>query len=87
MTRRADAQDDVFIPPFEQCMDPLPGDTGEGPDGQVCTNVAISGCTEEGKRFVDYADCDVVLTQRPFWPRPPAGESDPEDPRLEDDGY
>jgi hypothetical protein len=87
VTRVQDAKEGVFIPPFEDCREPRQGDTGEGPNGQVCTNVAISGCTEEGKRFADYADCDIVLTQRPFWPRPPAGESDPNDPRLEDDAY
>jgi len=78
----------VFVPPFEECKDAVEGDEpGQGPGGQVCTNVAISGCTEEGKRFIDYADCDIVRTQRPFSPRPPAGTSDPNDPRLEDEGY
>jgi hypothetical protein len=28
-----------------------------------------------------------VLTQRPFWPVPPAGESDPNDPRLQDAAF
>ena len=27
---------------------------GDGPDGQVCTNVAISGSTEDGRYFPDY---------------------------------
>ena len=46
-----------------RCSEPLAGDVGDGPDGQVCTNVAISGCTEPGKRFAEYGDCDVVRTR------------------------
>jgi hypothetical protein len=88
VTRPEDVRGAVFIPPFEVCRDPIDGDEpGQGPGGQVCTNVAISGCTEEGKRFIDYADCDIVRTQRPFSPKPPAGESAPNDPRLEDEDY
>lgn len=78
------AKPGVFIPPFLDCRDPKPGEVGQGPDGKVCTHVMISACTEPGKSFADYASCDVVKTQRPFFPRPPAGESDPADPRLND---
>lgn len=78
VTDAADAKPGVFIPPFEQC--------GEDDDGEaVCTNVAISGCTEEGYAFREYGDCDVVRTQRPYWPAPPATESSEDDPRIEDD--
>lgn len=87
ITRADDAQPGVFIPMFERCSEPLGDDVGKGPDGQVCTNIAISGSTEEGKLFTDYGDCDIVRTQRPFWPRPPAGESDPDDPRLDDEEF
>ena len=80
----AEALSSVFIPPFEDCRDPKPGETGAGPNGKVCTQVAISGCTEPGKYFPDYAGCDVVRTQRPFWEKPPYAETAPNDPRLDD---
>lgn len=79
-----DALDSVFIPPFQECRDPKPGEQGSAPGGKVCTQVAINGCTEAGKVFSDYASCEVVRTQRPFWERPPAKEPDPDDPRLND---
>jgi hypothetical protein len=84
VTRAADALPGVFIPPFLDCREPQSGEVGEGVDGKVCTNVAISGCTEEGKYFPDYAECDVVRTQRPFWPEPPANMPRDDDPRLAD---
>src|SRR4051794_30521907 len=61
------AQPGVFIPAFDDCRDPKPGETGSGPNGQVCTHTLISGCTEPGKYYPDYASCEVVRTQRPFW--------------------
>jgi hypothetical protein len=79
-----DALDGVFIPPFVDCRAPEDDVPGRGPEGQVCTPVSIAGATEPGRRFADYADCDVVRTQRPFWSAPPAREPDPNDPRLED---
>jgi hypothetical protein len=79
-----DALPNVFIPPFEDCREPLAGEQGQGPGGKVCTNVAISGCTEEGKYFPDYAECDVVRSQRPFWTAPPTAEPRADDPRLDD---
>ncbi|MFT3924110.1 MAG: hypothetical protein QM778_16360 [Myxococcales bacterium] len=82
-----DALEGVFIPPYEDCRDPLPNDTGSSPDGKVCTQVLINGCTEPGKHFADYASCDVVRTQRPFWQRPPTKEPDPNDPRLSDAAF
>lgn len=87
VTSKAQAKSGVFIPPFFECRDPLPGETGEGPNGQVCTHNAISGCTEPGKSFAKYASCEVVKTQRPFFPKPPAGTSAPDDPRLSDPAF
>ncbi len=84
VTRAEDAMPGIFIPPFQECREPLPGDVGNGPDGQVCTQVAISGCTEPGKYFPNYGDCNVVRTQRPYWPAPPANEPKSDDPRLND---
>ncbi|MEM7158643.1 MAG: hypothetical protein AAF799_37730 [Myxococcota bacterium] len=78
----------VFIQPTLECQDPIAGEgPGNGPDGQVCTWQSISGATEEGRKFVDYASCDVVRTQRPYYPAPPAEGFDQEDERLEDETY
>ena len=82
-----DAKKGVFIPPYQDCRDPLPGEKGSGPDGQVCTHVVLSGCTEPGKYFPDYASCEVVRTQRPFWDEDPASEPKKDDPRLQDKAF
>jgi hypothetical protein len=77
----------VFIQPYEDCRAPLEGEPqGEGPDGQVCTQVAISGATEPGRRFEDYGSCEVVLSQRPYYSTS-IPETPSEDPRLEDEAY
>jgi hypothetical protein len=87
ITRVEDAQPGVFIPPYLDCRAPLAGETGSAQDGQVCTAVAISGCTEPGKYFPDYASCEIVRTQRPFWLEPPAAEPQADDPRLNDPAF
>ena len=78
----------AFMQPYLDCRPPLSGQAaGAGPDGDVCTWTAISGCTEPGRRFEDYASCDVVRTQRPYFgydaPVPPSDD----DPRLDDMEY
>ncbi|MEO1269853.1 MAG: proteinase inhibitor [Myxococcota bacterium] len=82
-------QGGVFIPPFEECVPPREGEpAGNGPDGTVCTQQAISGATEPGRRYEDYGRCEVVLSQRPYYPVPPAGPAGAEDdPRLDDPVY
>ncbi len=87
VTSVAQAKKGVFIPPFIDCRDPLPGETGSGPSGQVCTNVMISGCTEPGKYFPSYASCDVVRTQRPYFSTPVQAKSNQNDPRLQDSTF
>lgn len=87
VTNVAEAKPGVFIPPFRECKSPLPGETGNGPNGTVCTNVAISGSTEADKSFAAYAACDVVRTQRPYWSAPPARVPAADDPRLSDAAY
>lgn len=77
----------TFIPPFVDCRPPQGSDIATRADGLVCTNVAISGCTEPSKYFPDYADCDVVRRQRPYWAAPPANPSRPDDPRLADPSF
>ncbi|MFT5433065.1 MAG: hypothetical protein ACI9OJ_003770 [Myxococcota bacterium] len=77
-----------FIQPFLDCRDPISGEeAGDGPDGQVCTWVAISGCTEQGRKFEDYASCDVVRTQRPYYGFDAQVDTDENDPRLSDGDY
>jgi hypothetical protein len=88
ITRVADAKQGVFIPPFQHCQPPKAGEpAGLGPEGQVCANVMISGCTEPGRYYPDYADCSVVLRQRPYWPAPPNKTPPVSDPRLSEPEY
>ncbi|MCS6914687.1 MAG: hypothetical protein NZ890_15800 [Myxococcota bacterium] len=78
----------VFQQPVRRCQDPLPGEPpGRSPGGQVCTWEMISGATEPGRRFADYASCDRVRTQRPYYPVPTAPGADRPDERLQDPEY
>lgn len=80
--------EDPFPRPELVCLDPLPGEPeGQGPEGQVCTWQMISGATEEGRLFSDYADCDVVRKQRPYGPVAYNERYDTPDPRLDDPEY
>lgn len=80
--------ENVFVQPFRTCTPPIADEApGDGPDGAICTWNAIAGATEEGRHFVDYASCEVVRTQRPYFPAP-AYEGLPEvDPRMEDSEF
>lgn len=78
--------DGVFIQPFTSCQGIEPGDNSSG-DEMVCTKVAIAGSSEEGRAFIDYGSCDVVLTQRPYWNKRPYGDVDPNDERLSDEAF
>lgn len=70
------------------CKEPLPGEpAGKGPNGQVCTWQLISGATEEGRRFDDYASCDRVRTQRPYYGAPTEEGALNDDPRMKDPSY
>lgn len=81
-------QSNVFIPPELICTEPLDGEpVGDGPNGEVCTWQLISGATEEGRRFQDYASCDVVRTQRPYAPYPRPDDAERADERLNDPTY
>jgi hypothetical protein len=78
----------VFQPPELICRAPREGEpAGRGPNGQVCTWNAISGATEEGRNFANYGNCDVVRTQRPYWPARPAAARTSPDPRMSDPTY
>lgn len=77
----------VYLPGVKTCRAPLPGQApGRGPGGQVCTWNAIAGATEEGRRYEDYASCDRVRTQRPYYPVDPA-PARPADARMRDPAY
>jgi len=77
-----------FIPFAQVCVDPLPGEPpGNGPGGQVCTWEAISGATEPGRHYTDYASCEPVLTQRPYWVAEATSGTADDDPRHEDKDF
>ncbi|HEY1100267.1 MAG TPA: hypothetical protein VGF99_15120 [Myxococcota bacterium] len=87
------AADDVYDPDNyyrggqQLCVDPVDGEPeGTSADGKVCTFNQISGCTEEGRHFEDYASCEDVRTQRPYGAVPP-WEEPRDDPRLDDPTY
>ena len=78
----------VFNPPSYRCVDPKAGaPAGKGPSGQVCTWSAISASTEEGRDFASYAECEKVVTQRPYYPVPANTPPADPDPRLHDAKY
>jgi len=79
---------DVFIPPILICSPPVDGVEGMSADGNVCTWQSIGGCTEPGRKYNDYAECDTVMSQRPFFPVPPSSfKTDEDDPILDDDAF
>ena len=78
----------VFIWPYQSCEEPIEGEEpGAGPDGSVCVWNSIDGCVEEGRDFRDYGSCDVVFTNRPYYPVDPYGSAAEDDPRLSDGDY
>ncbi len=78
----------TFQWPELACKDPLPGEpAGKGPNGQVCTWEMISAATEEGRHFEDYASCDRVRTQRPYYAAPTELDATVDDPRMADPAY
>lgn len=77
-----------FVQPYRVCKAPLAGEpAGQSAGGQVCTWTLISGCTEAGRHFEDYASCDDVRTNRPYYASPPNGVTATDDPRLSDTAY
>ncbi len=87
ITEVSQAKTRVFIPPFRDCRIARSGDTGASEGGKVCTNVALSGCTEAGKYYPEYASCDVTRTQRPYYPADAKGKTVDGDPRLADTAF
>lgn len=75
-------------PAVRVCKAPASGTPpGQSAGGQVCTWEWISGATEEGRRFADYASCENVRTQRPYDPLPPSKQLAKKDPRVDDPSY
>ncbi len=78
----------VFIPASVVCREPLAGEPpGASAGGLVCTMQSVAGATEEGRSFRDYADCNVVRTQRPYYPVPRSESYRADDPRTADPAY
>jgi hypothetical protein len=78
----------VFLPPELICQAPLEGEpAGASDDGEVCTWSMISGCTEPGRKFNDYASCEQVRTQRPYAAVPPPAPPVDPDPRMDNPEY
>jgi hypothetical protein len=79
---------DPFVQPYKECRTPLAGEpAGKSEGGKVCTWTLISGATEEGRRYDEYASCADVLTNRPYYGTSPAGSTAANDPRLADAAY
>ncbi len=78
----------VFRHPVLNCVDPKAGEPpGRSAEGKVCTWEMISGATEEGRHFEDYASCDRVRTQRPYYAVGVRAEANDADPRMNDPLY
>ena len=78
---------EVFQQPVLICEPPIEGEEpGVNEDGTVCTWNSIAGCTEEGRKYKDYASCEPVLTQRPYVPVAARVVDEP-DPRMQDPEY
>ncbi len=78
----------AVVPTEPSCRAPLPGEpAGASPDGLVCTFSMISASTEAGRNFADYADCNVVRAQRPYYAAARPASNATDDPRLDDPQY
>jgi hypothetical protein len=76
----------VFQWPTQSCVDAKAGEPSGTTAGKVCTWNLIAGCTEPGRKYLDYGSCDMVRTQRPYYAVP--GEPVPtSDARLQDSAY
>jgi hypothetical protein len=74
--------------PTQVCKPPLPGEpAGSGPLGQVCTWLGMHGAVDPGRRYTDYAACDLAARQRAYAAVPPGPHANDADPRRADAGY
>lgn len=79
--------DTYYVPEYEICVDPIDDVSGQAADGKVCTWNQMSGCTEDGRRFEDYGNCEEIRTQRPYAPVPPNDTQPAVDVRMDDPVY
>jgi len=79
--------DNYAVPPYETCVEPIDGEPGQSEGGQVCTLTLIGACTEEGRNYEDYGNCDDVRTQQPYYSVRPNPLSNEPDPRMDDPVY
>jgi hypothetical protein len=78
----------VWPQPKLVCKDPKPGEPpGLSEGGKVCTWQMISGATEQGRSFEDYADCSAVRQQRPYFPVAENARIKEADPRTNDAAF
>ena len=78
----------IFQQPVRVCVNPKAGEPiGKSEGGKVCTWEMISGATEEGRHFEDYASCDRVRTQRPYYKAGTLPDNTRDDPRMKDPTY
>ena len=74
----------IFQWPTQTCVPALPGEPVGATNGEVCTWNLISGSTEEGRSYADYGSCEIVYTNRPYYPLGAWEEPPAQDPRYED---
>ena len=80
--------EDPFPLAEQVCVDPIEGEPpGQSEGGQVCTWEIVSGATEEGRHFSDYASCEPVIRQRGYTPIPPNARAAEMDARLADPDF
>ncbi|MDG1959140.1 MAG: proteinase inhibitor [Candidatus Binatia bacterium] len=77
----------IFQWPTRSCVPAHDGEPEGATDGEVCTWNLISGSTEEGRLYVDYGDCDVIYTNRPYYPLGPWANPPESDSRYDDDEW
>ena len=80
-------ESEALIMPYLNCSPPLDGDEEYAIDGEICVNVFISGASPFGTSFADYGSCADVLTNRPTGDYPVVNDSQPDDPRLDNEAY
>ena len=78
--------DNYSVPPYQQCVEPVDGEPGNN-NGEVCTWTQVGGCTEVGRNYEDYGNCEDVISQRGYYPVPPNNTEPVDDPRMEDPDY
>ncbi len=83
-----EATSTVFVWPTQSCVDAKPGEApGASASNKVCTWNLISGCTEPGRKYLDYGSCADVYTNRPYYPVGGEPVATSSDARMQDTHY